>query len=317
MRRLSLFALSLLLVSCQDRQDTNGADPEPTGSVAVEAPTDCAADLARLTKRIAAMRAEGSSSHRPDGFEGVNLGQPPSPILSGPMLVLGTKAGRFDGMLVSVGKDGLSPGGELVDLLRAKGKRYQRLTGKATIPAVMVQIDGRMRWELVATLLTTMAGLPIDRVQLVFDAKSELKAPPTTPLRGVIDRWKTASNRLDVVLSPPHRDSPLRRCKAKVSFDFNHSLGDNLDELVAVLPRCGCGRVDLAQIEEWVWCALSRHLGPPHQGVTLTLAKPPTAGQTVSRPAAEPWATASQAMVAAAEGQKPLTIKVTSAKVAP
>ena len=257
------------------------------------------------------MVAEGRSWPRAADFQGVDAGRPPAPLLDGPLLILTPATAELDGMAIPASEESLGLKGELGTLLRAKAELQRQLRGEEGVVAVVLEIDGRVPWEQVAAVYATLTTLPFDRVELAFDAKSALRAPAPTPVSDTVRRLAGISDRLDVALAPPSESSPLRGCKTKVDLSAKQSLNDNLEKLAQLLPRCGCDQIDVAEVEEWVWYALSRHHGPVHASVTLPLPRSGVEATPLSRPASEPWALASKAVVAAVAQSGRLSFVVT------
>lgn len=268
----------------------------------------CEEDAKATSAWLAHLVAEGDGSYydRPEDLGAVATTAAPNWSERWPHVALSTTSGSVDGNPV------WSPRADMKALAHAViGKRdlFRKLSGGSSPVWVQLELDRRLPWSTVVSLVGELVQCDIAGAHLVFDAASALDAPLASDRSEELHRAHIVEHGiLHSTLDPQSEGSIFRDCRATLPFDGRASARKNLEALAQALPACGCD-VDGAEAREAFWLALRRDHGPPRSFVPVRLAARGRADAvSVELPGTVPWAEAVKKVTDAASGGKAISL---------
>jgi len=265
----------------------------------------CETEAKVTSEWLSALVAEGDGGlhFRPDDFEAVVSDAPPSWSDGWPHVALSVGAGTVDGSPV------WQPGRDMKQLVHSVASRRalrEKLSGEKAPFWVSLELDRRVRWSTAVELLDALAGAGVAGVQLVFEAKSRLEAPPASPRSEQLHRVHVLGDDVaDRTLDPAVEDSVLHACKALPQLDRSLPRRETLKRWAASVANCGCD-VDVSEVREAFWLALRRDHAPPRSFVPVRLEPQGSEAPAFVLPAETSWGDAHPKLVSRAKKKLPL-----------
>jgi hypothetical protein len=292
MRRLWLaISCALLLGAC--------------GKNTFKSAATCETEAKATSEWLSVLVAEGDGGlhFRPDDFEAVTSDAPPSWSKGWPHVALSVGVGTVDGTPV------WQPGRDMKQLVHSVTSRRalrEKLSGEKAPFWVSLELDRRVRWSTAVELLDALAGAGVAGIQLVFEAKSQLEAPPASPRSEQLHRVHVLGDDVaDRTLDPAVEDSVLHGCRAVPQLDRSVPRHETLKRWAAAVAECECA-LDVREVREAFWLALRRDHAPPRSFVPVRLEPPGSEAPAFVLPAETSWGDAHAKVVSRDRSELPL-----------